>query len=265
MAETSDQQSDDAGFTGFSQEDIDALLNGNDSGASTSTDTPDASASAASGNAASTPEGAADGGAMDQSDIDALLNGGDTDAAADTAPESAAMADMGQAEIDRLLAGDDAAPQPADEPAAPAEDARVDSLGRPFDEAAAAMQAAIDEENAAKAASGGSGAPAIEPESLDLPDLGDGSNSEPGSSRLTMLSDVKLRVRIQLGKTRMLVEDVLKLNEGSVVELDKLAGDPVDVIINDRLIARGEVLVLNDNFCIRICEVLSNDPHRITT
>jgi flagellar motor switch protein FliN/FliY len=60
------------------------------------------------------------------------------------------------------------------------------------------------------------------------------------------------------------VEDVLQLGEGSVVELDKLAGDPVDVYANDRLVARGEVLVLNDSFCVRISEVLSNDPHRVS-
>ena len=55
-----------------------------------------------------------------------------------------------------------------------------------------------------------------------------------------------------------LVEDVLRLCEGAVVELDKLAGDPVDVYVNDRHVARGEVLVLNDNFCVRINEVLTS-------
>jgi flagellar motor switch protein FliN/FliY len=54
----------------------------------------------------------------------------------------------------------------------------------------------------------------------------------------------------------MYVEDVLRLNEGAVVELDKLAGDPVDVFVNDRRVARGEVLVLNDMFCVRINEVV---------
>src|ERR1044072_2949937 len=57
----------------------------------------------------------------------------------------------------------------------------------------------------------------------------------------------------------MLVEDVLKLGEGSVVELDKLAGDPVDVYVNERLVARGEVLVLNDNFCVRVTELLTGE------
>ena len=66
-----------------------------------------------------------------------------------------------------------------------------------------------------------------------------------------------LHVKIELGRTRMLVEDVLKLGEGAVVELDKLAGDPVDIFVNDRPVARGEVLVLNDNFCVRINEILA--------
>ncbi len=76
---------------------------------------------------------------------------------------------------------------------------------------------------------------------------------------LDLLSDVDVNVTIELGRTRMLVEDVLRLAEGAVVELDKLAGDPVDVFVNERLVARGEVLVLNDNFCIRVNEILDAD------
>jgi flagellar motor switch protein FliN/FliY len=76
-------------------------------------------------------------------------------------------------------------------------------------------------------------------------------------SSIDLLRDVELNVKIELGRSRMLVEDVLKLNEGSVVELDKLAGDPVDVFVNERLVARGEVLVLNDNFCVRVNEIVA--------
>ncbi len=83
------------------------------------------------------------------------------------------------------------------------------------------------------------------------------------AKKVTMLNDVGLRVKIELGRTRMPVEEVLKLGEGSVVELDKLAGDPVDIYVNERLMARGEVLVLNDCFCVRVSEVLSHDPHRV--
>jgi flagellar motor switch protein FliN/FliY len=84
-----------------------------------------------------------------------------------------------------------------------------------------------------------------------------GGGGEPAKG-LDLLADVNLNVKIELGRTRMLVEDVLKLGEGAVVELDKLAGDPVDVYVNERHIARGEVLVLNDNFCVRINEIIQN-------
>lgn len=75
---------------------------------------------------------------------------------------------------------------------------------------------------------------------------------------IDLLGDVDLDVSIELGRTEMLVEDVLRLQAGSVVELDKLAGDPVDVFVNGRLVARGEVLVLNDNFCIRVSEIVAD-------
>ena len=80
---------------------------------------------------------------------------------------------------------------------------------------------------------------------------------------IDLLRDVDLNVKIELGRCRMLVDDVLKLGEGAVVELDKLAGDPVDVYVNDRLVARGEVLVLNDNFCVRISDILARDLEAI--
>ena len=91
---------------------------------------------------------------------------------------------------------------------------------------------------------------------LDLPSFQQVMRDAQVSS-IDLLRDVDLNVKIELGRSRMLVEDVLKLGEGSVVELDKLAGDPVDVFVNDRLVARGEVLVLNDNFCVRVNEIVA--------
>lgn len=76
-------------------------------------------------------------------------------------------------------------------------------------------------------------------------------------SGLDRLQEVELDVSIELGRAELLVEEVLKLREGSVVPLDKLAGDPVDILVNGRLVARGEVLVLNDNLCVRVAEILS--------
>lgn len=91
---------------------------------------------------------------------------------------------------------------------------------------------------------------------FDLPDF-QRVIADAAASSIDLLRDVELNVKIELGRSRMLVEDVLKLSEGSVVELDKLAGDPVDVFVNERLVARGEVLVLNDNFCVRVNEIVA--------
>jgi flagellar motor switch protein FliN len=74
---------------------------------------------------------------------------------------------------------------------------------------------------------------------------------------LELIRDVELDLKIELGRTQMYLEEVLKLRKGSVVPLDKLAGDPVDIYVNGRLIARGEVLVLNDNFCVRVAELIT--------
>lgn len=79
------------------------------------------------------------------------------------------------------------------------------------------------------------------------------------AATIDLLRDVELNVSIELGRTHMYLEEVLKLRKGSVVPLDKLAGDPVDVYVNGRLIARGEILVLNDNFCIRVAELLAGE------
>ena len=89
---------------------------------------------------------------------------------------------------------------------------------------------------------------------LNTPD----SDTHLGS--LNILDDVELDVKVELGRAGMYIEDVLRLAAGSVVELDKLAGDPVDIYVNERLIARGEVLVLNDNFCVRINDIHSPIP-----
>ena len=76
------------------------------------------------------------------------------------------------------------------------------------------------------------------------------------AATLDLVRDVELDLKIELGRTHMYLEDVLKLRKGSVVPLDKMAGDPVDIYVNGRLIARGEVLVLNDNFCVRVAELI---------
>jgi flagellar motor switch protein FliN len=83
-----------------------------------------------------------------------------------------------------------------------------------------------------------------------------GSPASTETATLELVRDVQLDMKIELGRTHMYLEDVLRLRKGAVVPLDKLAGDPVDIFVNGRLIARGEILVLNDNFCVRVAELL---------
>jgi len=89
-----------------------------------------------------------------------------------------------------------------------------------------------------------------------------GERASTENATLDLISEVELDLKIELGRTHLYLEDILKLRKGSVVALDKLAGDPVDVYVNGRLIARGEVLVLNDNFCVRVGELIAGaDPN----
>jgi flagellar motor switch protein FliN/FliY len=172
---------------------------------------------------------------LSQEDIDAALNEAGLNTPAPAAQSPAAVP---------------AQPSPAAKP-------QVDQAGRPFDEFAAAMAEAISAETRSSGPS--ARAPADGTAAVDLPDFagGNGKATTLELDKLQMLEDVQLQVRIELGRTRMLVQDVLRLDQGSVVELDKLAGDPVDIYVNERLVARGEVLVLNDNFCVRVNEIVS--------
>lgn len=86
-----------------------------------------------------------------------------------------------------------------------------------------------------------------------------GEGGPPEKVSMELLRDVNLDIKIELGRTRMSLDEILQLRRGSVVTLDKLAGDPVDVYVNGRLVARGEVLVLNDNFCVRVAELIGNE------
>jgi flagellar motor switch protein FliN/FliY len=83
------------------------------------------------------------------------------------------------------------------------------------------------------------------------------SDDSAANQRFEMLLDVPLEVTVQLGRTRMTIHELLSLGPGSVVELDKVAGEPLDIIINDRLVARGEAVVVNDKFGVRITDIVS--------
>ena len=81
--------------------------------------------------------------------------------------------------------------------------------------------------------------------------------SQQGQRNLDMLLDIPLKVTVELGRTKQTVEEILDLSPGSIVELDKLAGEPVDVLVNNKLIAKGEVVVIDENFGVRITDIVS--------
>lgn len=69
--------------------------------------------------------------------------------------------------------------------------------------------------------------------------------------------DIPLEVTVELGRTQRSVKEILEMSSGSIIELDKLAGEPVDILVNNRYIAKGEVVVIDENFGVRITDILS--------
>ena len=85
-----------------------------------------------------------------------------------------------------------------------------------------------------------------------------GSELSPEKDRnLNVILDIPLRVTVELGRTKMPVSELLNLTQGSVIELTKLAGEPMEVLVNDKLIARGEAVVVNEKFGVRLTDIIS--------
>ncbi len=78
-----------------------------------------------------------------------------------------------------------------------------------------------------------------------------------GERNIDMILDIPLEISVELGRTKMAIADLLRLGQGSVIELTKLAGEPLDVMVNGRLVARGEVVVLHDKFGVRLTDIIS--------
>lgn len=210
-------------------------------------------------------------GEISQSEIEALLGGGNKPKPATPKPVAAgAEGEISQSEIEALLGGGGKS-KPAPAKPAPAKPAQP-----------AAAQAAATKP-AAKVAAPPVSSPASDIDlllrqtqaalsSIDRPVEADSPGISPFSlpefvgtppskdfATLELLRDIELDLKIELGRTEMFLEEILRLRKGSVVPLDKQAGDPVDVYVNGRLVARGEVLVLNDNFCVRVAELIAGN------
>lgn len=123
------------------------------------------------------------------------------------------------------------------------------------DEWAAAMAEQLDVEEEAAAE-----APAPQQASVqkaDIPDLKSNSNEDSQKVDLDMILDIPVTISMEIGRTKINIRNLLQLNQGSVVELDRFAGEPLDVFVNGTLIAHGEVVVVNEKFGIRLTDVIS--------
>lgn len=98
--------------------------------------------------------------------------------------------------------------------------------------------------------------PAAEMPSFE-PKAKDASGSDIDSRSLDFILDIPLEVTVVLGKTNMLINDLLQLGQGSVIELTKLAGEPLEILVNNKLVARGEPVVVNEKFGVRLTDIIS--------
>ncbi|RRJ65365.1 flagellar motor switch phosphatase FliY [Paenibacillus oralis] len=92
---------------------------------------------------------------------------------------------------------------------------------------------------------------------VQFANLGNPSFGQVDENNLNLLMDIPLKVTVELGRTQKQIRDILELSQGSIIELDKLAGEPVDILVNNKLIAKGEVVVIDENFGVRVTDIVS--------
>ena len=92
---------------------------------------------------------------------------------------------------------------------------------------------------------------------VEAKQLNDTANPDGGDVKLDVILDIPVTVGMEIGRTQLSIRNLLQLNQGSIVELDRLAGEPIDVLVNGTLVAHGEVVVVNEKFGIRLTDVVS--------
>jgi len=186
-----------------------------------------------------------------QDEVEALLaqarGDGGAPAATPAAPAASAGAALDQSDIEALFqqSSGASAPAAAKPPSASATASNMEGLLNQAQQAIASVDAPV-----------AALPPGVKP--FEFRALS-GRPASTDAATLDLLRDVQLDLKIELGRTHMQLDEVLQLKSGAVVTLDKLAGDPVDIFVNGRLIARGEVLVMNDNFCVRVAELVAGE------
>ena len=103
----------------------------------------------------------------------------------------------------------------------------------------------------------GAGETAVEEQEGDTNQEEGGKADEVKEANLDLILDIPLTVTVELGRSKMLINDLLQLGQGSVIELTKLVGDPLEVLVNDKLVARGEVVVVNEKFGVRLTDIVT--------
>ena len=98
--------------------------------------------------------------------------------------------------------------------------------------------------------------PSAQPTPASFPSL-DGGGAVPAPKNIDFILDIPMQVTVQVGSTKMIIRELLQLGQGSVIELEKLAGEPMEVLVNNKLVARGDVVVVNEKFGIRLTDVIS--------
>lgn len=96
----------------------------------------------------------------------------------------------------------------------------------------------------------------------EFPELGGTAASAPGKAgaiNIELVRDIEVTLTVELGRTEMLIQDILELTPGKVIELDRLAGEPLDIVVHGKLLAKGEVVVVDENFGIRITSIVDPD------
>ena len=101
------------------------------------------------------------------------------------------------------------------------------------------------------------GETAVEEQEGDINEEEGGKADEGKEANLDLILDIPLSVTVELGRSKMLINDLLQLGQGSVIELTKLVGDPLEVLVNDKLVARGEVVVVNEKFGVRLTDIVT--------
>ena len=115
----------------------------------------------------------------------------------------------------------------------------------------------VKDEGAGEGTGEGAGETAVEEQEGETNQEEGGKADEVKEANLDLILDIPLSVTVELGRSKMLINDLLQLGQGSVVELTKLVGEPLEVLVNDKLVARGEVVVVNEKFGVRLTDIVT--------